>query len=219
MALADVQRLLTRLVTDSELREAFIRNPDSTAAALRLDPDAARTLSAISPRQLRHYGVSLMSKRRQDVAKCLGLTARLLGPDQFDALFRRHAAVYCSRAGRRHTDEAIAFVEWLRRPSNRAPVRPSWAVDVASIESAVLQIRDPRRRCAFSWVGFLPADLLKAARAGHAEAVLTRRSRLLVWLRLGRGVGSVRRMELPIPQPWSRRSGTNTATQVAVEPP
>lgn len=215
MALADVQHLLTLLVTDPTLRERFLLDPARVAAALGFEPGVAAALATIPPRQLRHYGASLLGKRRMDAAKCLPLTARALGAERFGALFREYAAAFHPSGQGRHCDDAVAFIEWLRGPRNRTQVEPEWALELAAIEGAGLRMSGGGRPWACALVDHSPDDLISAARTGSSTETPAWKPVLLVWFRLGSGTRRMRRVAIPLPR-WARSHSASAPSPIVV---
>jgi hypothetical protein len=203
MALADVQRLLTRLVTDAALRERFLLDPEAVAAELGFERGVAATLATIPPRQLQHYGASLLGKRRLDAQKCLPLTVRALGAERFGALFREYAAGSHPSGQGRHCDDAVAFIEWLRGSENRTRVEPDWPLELAAIEGVGLRMSRGWRPWAWALVDHSIDDLVAAARNGSPTEPLAWKPAFLVWFRLGFGNGRVHRLAISLPR-WAR---------------
>jgi hypothetical protein len=60
---ADIERLLARLLTDSERRERFIADPVGTAIAAGLSAQETETIARVSVQDLRVAGRSYARKR------------------------------------------------------------------------------------------------------------------------------------------------------------
>jgi hypothetical protein len=205
MALADIQQLMTRLVTDPGLRARFLSDPQEVKASQGWSEDAIHVLAAVPARQLRHYGEALVHKRCRAVASCLRLTHRVLGADRFARLFRAHAAGFWPRGPGRHRDDAIAFVERIREVMAEESSVPAWAADIAAYEAAALRARDPRRRWVVLWARYRWEDLVGASRSGEIGCNLARRPPLNVWFRSSR-TAPLRGFRLSFPG-FRKRSG------------
>jgi hypothetical protein len=203
MALEDMQRLLTRLVTDPSLYVRFLAQPIVVASELGFEATVATVLASIPPSQIRQYGASLLGKRRIDAAKCLPLTVRTLGPDRFGALFRNFALDFRPQAKPNPGRDAIAFTQWLRSYAAQHRVEPLWAVDLAAIEGASLRAVGQKT---WTWLvsQHAPRDVLTAARAGSRSESLAIRPSLLVWLPFARGRYRTRPLVFPLPRYKSR---------------
>jgi hypothetical protein len=104
---ADLTTVLGRLLADPALRAEFRRDPAATAR--RLDAD----LSAIDPDELERQAETLVDKRFHEVAKLLPRTIALQGGDAA-RIFAAHASLFWPEGHRRHADDAVAFVRFLR---------------------------------------------------------------------------------------------------------
>ncbi|WP_165232823.1 hypothetical protein [Aquisphaera insulae] len=211
MALLDLQRELTRILTDPSYRARFLAAagegrgdqrgeigsaPDASATAMDLEKghslkasllaissdEPLVALASVPPDQLRHYAEGLIRKRRGAVAASLPATSKALGPRHFADLFRRHAADVWPTGPKRHRDDAIAFAGRLAR-GDLLPEIPPWLADAASFESAFLRSRDPSRRLVLILLDHRPDDLIPALLADRPGAEVPRRPTLVAWLR------------------------------------
>ena len=183
MALDDVQRVLTRLLTDPAFRERFLADPEATARAEGLAPADARALAGVPAAQVRRAGAGLANKRRRGAAGCLPMTRRALGEPRFADRFRAYAPTYQPTGPKRHRDDAVAFAAWLKAAPDGLP---AWVVDLAAFEAAALRARAPGRRCVSVRLRHAPADLAAAAMAEGPTPEPPFRPTRVVWLRLTR---------------------------------
>jgi hypothetical protein len=212
MSLADLQRILARLVTEPDLREHFLDDPEGVAGSEGWGTELASLLAAVPKDRLRHYGESLISKRCREAARCLPLTLKVLGPLRFRTLFHEHARMSTTRGPARHRDDAIAFADRLRSAFSEGPEHPPWLADLAAYEAAALRAGDPKRRMILLCLGHAPRDLVRAAVAGDSTAIVPRRVALIVWIRWTR-IGTARQFRLVIPRASSEKGSFKGSTR------
>ena len=207
MALADIQRILTQILTSPAIRARLRSEAESLTEAEGPRQEAIYAVMTISPRQLGHYAEALVNKRCRAVGKCLPATLQILGTDRFRERFRVHAAETWPTGPARHRDDAIAFAEKVRRAPG-----PDWldrVVDIAAYESAALRARDPSRRIVAVLARYAPEDLISASTTGQRAADLIRRPTVVVWIRLWKGGPSrVFRFSTPQSRPIPSESAT-----------
>jgi hypothetical protein len=199
MSLPELQRMLARLVTASDLREGFLGDPEGVAESLGWDAQLAGVLATLPPHQLRHYAESLVNKRCREAARCLPLTFKALGESRFRNRFREYAGESATRGTARHRGDAISFAHVLRSERPEASRNPAWLADLAAYEAALLRALDPRRWIVVLTLGHSPRDLAKAAHSGDSAVIVPRCSSFLVWIRLTRH-GPCRLFRLSIPR-------------------
>lgn len=209
MALADMQQILTQILTSPETRERLRAEAENLNEAGSPRHEAIRAVLAIPPRQLGHYAEALVNKRCRAVGKCLPTTLRMLGADPFRERFRVHATETWPTGPARHRDDAIAFAEKLRRTPG--PDWPDGVIDIAAYEAAVLRARDPTRRIVVVLARYAPEDLIRASTAGQRGVNLIRRPTVVVWIRLWKG-GPARAIRFSTPQ--SRPIPSESATRL-----
>ena len=167
MGLAEQQRLLAQLWTDSTLRGQFLRDPAGVAAMFDLDTAEAEALSSLGAGPLGEFAETLFRKRRNEVEKLLPATCRVLGPARLRLLFHRHANCYFPEGVKRHRNDALAFAAFLERKGRSGLAEPRWLLDLLHLESDALAATDPAFHLSV-WISrYHPADLL--ALASRAE--------------------------------------------------
>jgi hypothetical protein len=204
LSLLDLQRILARIVTEPDLRERFLNDPQQVAGSQAWATDPACALATVPPDRLRHYGESLIKKRCREATRCLPLTLMVLGHARFRTLFHQYARTSTTRGPARHRDDAIAFADRLRSDRSDVPEYPVWLADLAAYEAASLRAGDPKRRLVLLRLGHSPQDLVTAALSQNAAATLPIRVSLIAWIRLTR-TGPSRQFRLVIP--WSSIQG------------
>jgi hypothetical protein len=118
--------LLSRLLSDSQLRQRFREDAQSVALELADDEADVTFLLAIDHAQLEAQAETLVSKRQHEVAQLLPLTWKQLGQEAA-GLFRTYAAESAWPEGHtRHLGDAIEFGLWLSRRSQHEPVGSEW---------------------------------------------------------------------------------------------
>jgi hypothetical protein len=73
MGLADVQRVLAQLYTNTTLRERFLTNPQSVGQELGLEAAEIEQIVQLSEKQVARFAQSLHNKRLGEVYKLLPL--------------------------------------------------------------------------------------------------------------------------------------------------
>jgi hypothetical protein len=201
MALAEVQRALARLYTDTAVRERFLADPARVGAALGLSADEAALLARLPAAQLRYFADSLRRKRLGEVAKRLPLTHQALGA-RFAARFWQYADTFLPHGPHKHRQDAVAFAAFLART---AALDPPWAGELARYEAAWLESAAPTRRALWLRLGYPPGRLIQAA-AGGATPPAPQPS-LALWLRLRPG-GRWCHLTIGLPCVSPRRKGS-----------
>jgi hypothetical protein len=133
MGLGEIQRAMARLYVDGALRDRFFAEPSSVGAELGLDAAEAQGLACVSQRQVEQFADSLRNKRRAQVRQFVPMAARAIGQG-FASLFERYVAESAPRGSKADLDDAVGFVEWLRRQDHA--IEPPWSVDLARYELA-----------------------------------------------------------------------------------
>jgi len=208
MALIDMQRILTRVLTSPELRERLRAEGENFNKNEDPRNEEIYALMKIPAIQLARYAEALVNKRCRAVGKCLPATLRMLGSDRFRERFRLHAAEIWPAGPARHRDDAIAFADKICR----AP-EPEWTaevIDLAAYEAAALRARDPTRRIVAILIRYAPEELIRAP-TERREASLRRQPTVLVWIRLRKG-GPSKAIRFSMPQ--SRPTPSESATRL-----
>jgi len=177
MGLAEVQHVLALLYVDPVLRERFFVDPMSVSAELGLDAEEARGLSCISRQQVEQFAASLRRKRRDQVRRVVPSAAHAMG-GRFTEFFERYAAESSPRGSRADLDDAVAFVEALRRWTSQ--VAPPWAGDLARYELAWGQAMRAGR------VPLIRIFRFPVASLARGEKEVAPRATLAIWWRPSR---------------------------------
>ena len=142
--------LLSRLLSDSQLRQRFRADPQRVAVELTDDAADVTFLLSLDHGQLEAQAETLVSKRQHEVAQLLPLTWKQLGHEA-TSLFRAYASKAAWPEGyTRHLCDAVEFGLWLSRRSQHTPVGLGWnrvRFAASSRRLAVRIIRDRRVRC------------------------------------------------------------------------
>src|SRR5208337_4191949 len=80
MALADIQRILTQILTSPAIRARLRSEAESLTEAEGPRQEAIYAVMTISPRQLGHYAEALVNKRCRAVGKCHRQPCKSSGP-------------------------------------------------------------------------------------------------------------------------------------------
>lgn len=193
MALADVQRVLARLYTETTLRERYFADPSAVGGECGLSESEIQSLSMLSAEQVNAFAESLHHKRWGEVRKLLPLSVRILGRELFQN-FLRYADTNVPQGVQKHREDAIDFAAYLLQ---REDLTPAWAKEALRYEQAVLQANAPERRCC---VRRFPCPAHRLPGTDDPQRLLTtRRPTLLLWFRLKRH-GSLKRVTLTLPE-------------------
>jgi hypothetical protein len=198
LSLLDLQRILARIVTEPDLRDRFLADPQAVAASQAWTTEPACALATVPPDRLRHYGEGLIRRRCREATRCLPLTLKVLGRARFRTLFHQYGRASTTRGPARHRDDAIAFADRLRSEGSFVPASPVWLADLVAYEAASLRAGDPKRWLVLLRLGHSPHDLATAALSQNAAATLPRRVSLVAWIRLTR-TGPSRQLLFVIP--------------------
>lgn len=179
MDLAQTQKILARLCTDSAFRAEFQVDAVRAATALGLTEDEARAAAAIPSAQIDCFAQTLRRKRAEEVRQLLPLTYCAL-ESGFARLFQRHADEYQPSGVCKHRDDALAFGAFLSRQKGN----PRWVLDVARYETAQLMAQSRPGVLIRSFACDV-ASLMIELKRGESIADSPRGRSLAVWLRLG----------------------------------
>ena len=185
MGLAEMQKALARLYTNTSLRERFFADPVAVARELGFTDEEARQLVAISPQRVETFARALHTKRLLQVSKLLPLTSRILGA-RFATAFRQFADTHIPEGTKKHLGDAFAFAEEMERLLRCEWHEPHWVLDLLRYEKARIKAADPRRHivaCVFRH------DISRLVRslARKEDASISTRRCVAVWARLRRG--------------------------------
>ena len=145
MSLAAFQSLLTRLVTNPDLRRNLAANGEAAIAGLELTPaERRRAVSLAADRGVMVTATLVESFRLGKILALLPLTRTLLGDDQLGEEARR----YWSESPPRSfyaVDEVIGFCDYLQHRLEE-DLRVPYLSDVVSLERTMLDLRRPLPR-------------------------------------------------------------------------
>lgn len=207
MGTNEIQKGLTRLSSDAELRASFFRDPLKVGRDLGLSNAETRRLAQLSAPQFRTFGASPHNRRFLEACKVLPLTHRTL-KENFTKLFKQFAATHAPGELRRHLGDNLAFALHLESElRGQQTLEPRWALDLLRYERARLQAADPARRMVVQLFRHDISRLVRSlARREDVPAVMARLC-LAVWWRPRRR-GNVRYALITLPRPRGRRKTT-----------
>lgn len=105
--------LMSRLLSDAELRRQFHEDRQSVVARLTDDPEAMAFLESVDSQQLDAQAETLISKRQHEVAELMPQTWLKLSDDA-GPLFRNYVEQAPWPEGHlRHVLDALEFATWL----------------------------------------------------------------------------------------------------------
>jgi len=141
--------LLTRLLSDSNLRRRFRENAEEVARQLTDEPLLVSFLMSLDHPQLEAQAATLIMKRQHEVAQLLPMTWRLLSKSA-PTLFQAYTEESPWPEGHaRHLLDAEAFGLWLVTGSHVEPVATEWnrlRFLVSGRRAAIRIARDPATR-------------------------------------------------------------------------
>jgi hypothetical protein len=182
MGLAEQQRLLARLATETALRERFLADPESVGAQSGLAPGDIQALTHAPPGPLTFFARSLLSKRLGEVRKLLPLTCRTLG-SLAAPLFRHYAAAMSIPIGlHRHRQDALSFAAFLLPRIFIGPDFPPWLPDLLRYEAGWLKAADPACRRQAERFRYAILPLLQSLNRDEPPVAI-RRPTLALWWR------------------------------------
>lgn len=132
MSLREVQNLLARLYTETELRQTFLSSPEKIARQFNLSQQEIKELSAIFPDELNFFAESLFNKRLREVEKLLPQTTHFLRVD-FEKYFREFSSAFLPVSIKKHLEDAVRFAEFLTKE-----IEDDWLQDLIRYEQANL---------------------------------------------------------------------------------
>ncbi len=180
MGLAEQQKALARLYTDTDLREQFLIEPVNVGKEIGLNEDEAKKLSEVSKDELTFFSESLVWKRLNEVTKLLPLVRKAVGKD-FEKMFFEFSATYNPTGVKKHLEDTIAFCSYLEKR-----VEGDWIFDLIRFEKAFLEFNGLNRKCLVRCFSF---DLRKAIEnLSNDENVdsIEKKCWCGIWLRLGK---------------------------------
>ena len=186
MGLAETQKALARIYTDSDLRERFFADPQAVGQQLGLASDEADSLARIPARQAAYFAASLLNKRIHEVAKLLPHSSRLLG-QQFRKLFREYAQTHLPGGTKKHLEDAVSFAAYAERDSRLADAAPAWAIELLGYERESLRAGIPKPFLRWRSFRYPVHEIARRLSKGEAvSAQLEARPVLLLWFRPSR---------------------------------
>lgn len=182
MGLANIQRVLAQLYTNTTLRERFLADPQGIGQELGLETAEIAQIAQISAQQVTLFANSLHSKRLGEVYKLLPLSYKVLG-QSFTALFRQYADTYVPHGIKKHRDDAITFAAFIERIAHSKGIEPEWAIEVVRYEKARLLALEATRCLVICRFRYNMSKLLQGVARGDERLLLVRRLGIVVWWR------------------------------------
>lgn len=177
MSLREVQNLLARLYTESELRQTFLSSPEKIARQFNLSQREIEELSAIFPDELNFFAESLLNKRLREVEKLLPQTKHFLSVD-FEKYFREFSSTFLPVSIKKHLEDAVRFAEFLT-----TKIEAEWLQDLIRYEQANLIFNGYGKSFFIRRFNF---NIKEISREG---AKAQRKITVAVWFKFGRKTG------------------------------
>lgn len=174
MSLKQQQDFLARLYTDEKLRHRFLSEPDKIGLENELTEREASDLALIVPAELETFAESLFWKRLREVEKLLPRTRDAMGVT-FARSFREFSRTFRPNAVKRHLQDAIAFVDFVKKNLTGPQV------DLARFEQAGLEFNGGGKKFVLRKFDSDVRDFLDPGKGG----AFTKRKTIAVWIRLG----------------------------------
>lgn len=183
MGLVELQKVLAKLYTDTELREHFFSNPQF-GETLGLTPLEVQQLSELSVSQVNLFASSLKRKRLGEVKELLPLTQRVLGKD-FSKEFWCYSETYNPSGIKKHYQDALAFAKFLEQQK----LEPVWIRDLIRYEKAWLEAMEPRCRSLMYRFDYDMKSLIQSLQRREDPVIREKRAIafVAVWFRLPSG--------------------------------
>lgn len=182
MGLAELQKTLALLYTDTRLREDFFADPSRVGVELGLSAEETRRLQQLSAAEVNRFADSLCNKRLLGVGKLLPFTRRVL-KERFDEDFRRYAAEHKHAGAPGYFEDAARFATHLDETLKREGACEAWAFDLLRFEVARVLAADPRRRLVARLFRHDISRLVSSLARREETPSVVRRPSLAVWWR------------------------------------
>lgn len=117
----DLTTALARLLADTELRNAFVGDPEQVADQLPIRDADRDALISLDIEALQRQAMTLIDKRLYEVGRIIPQTIERLGCQAIGE-FHRYADQNWPSGHRRHFDDALAFLDFLNSHGDRAIV-------------------------------------------------------------------------------------------------
>jgi hypothetical protein len=182
MGLAELQKTLALLYTDTRLREDFFADPARVGGELGLSAEETRRLQELSAAGVNKFADSLCNKRLLGVGKLLPFTRRVL-KERFDSDFRLYAAEHRQAEATRYLEDAARFARRLDGVLKREGACEAWVFDLLRFEVARVLAADPRRRVVARFFRHDISRLVSSLARREETPAVVRRPSLAVWWR------------------------------------
>lgn len=133
MSLAEIQKLTSRLYTDSDLRREFLSEPEKIGRRFDLTANEIAELAAVLPAELNFFAESLFNKRLREVEKLLPRAKQILATE-FENHFRSFSKSFLPASIKKHLEDAVQFADFLIKQN----IEPVWLKDSIRYEQANL---------------------------------------------------------------------------------
>lgn len=185
MGLAEVQKTLAQLYTDSELRERFFNDPLKTGRELGLSAEETQRLAQLSAGEVKQFADTLTGKRLLNVCKLLPFTRRVL-KDDFDSRFRRFAAEHKQESSEHYFSDAERFSLHLDECLRREGCADAWVLDLLRFERARVLVGSSRRLIVVRYFRHDIRQLVSSVARREDVTAVVRRPSVAVWWRTNR---------------------------------
>jgi hypothetical protein len=202
MGLAEIQNVLARLYTDSELRGRFIKDGLTVGRELGLDEKEAELFSQISSDELSFFSDSLVWKRLNEVEKLLPLTRKILG-EQFKELFQTFAPTYNPHKIKKHLEDAIAFCDYLQKST-----ATDWVLDLIRLEQSRLEFNGMNRKIIVKRFRYDVFEITKKSAREETFESIRKKNWIGIWLRFKR-TNQGNFYQINLQNPWLKLKGNN----------
>lgn len=152
MGLAETQKILAQLYTNTPLRERFFANPNVVGLELGLNLKEIQNLAQVSSQDVHIFANSLKWKRLGEIRELLPQSVQVLGKD-FNTLFWQYSETYLPQGIKKHRYDAIAFADFILKTAqvDNLQLQPPWIYDLLRYEKAWLLAYDSHFHWQISW--------------------------------------------------------------------
>ncbi|HMS42371.1 MAG TPA: hypothetical protein PKE69_19210, partial [Pyrinomonadaceae bacterium] len=171
---------LARLYTNTELRRAFLSEPEKIGAENGLSKTEISEFAEVLPEELNFFAESLFWKRLREVEKFLPLTKDSIGND-FIKQFRGFSQTFNPQTVKKHLEDAIGFCKFLQKKDVS-----EFNKNIAKFEGKKLEFYGYGKRFAVCRLNYDLREILH--RTTNLQNEFPRRKTISIWFKIGKKI-------------------------------
>lgn len=175
MNLQNQQNFLARFYTNTELRRAFLSEPEKIGAENGLSKTEITEFAEVLPEELNFFAESLFWKRLREVEKFLPLT-RKFSDEDFILHFRKFSQNFNPNTVKKHLEDAIEFCKFLKKAKVSLIVK-----NIAKFERTKIEFFGYGKRFAFCRLNYNIEELSRQ----NAKA---QKKTNYIWFKIGKKI-------------------------------